>query len=139
MDIERIKELQTRIAELTYRGISNPAWKSAALDFMEASVISSVKFHLTLPDGSVKQEFAPSNQACTEFGELRQLMATPEHGTWLSATLTLTREGDFSYDFNYDNKPNWGSPEPTLDAFIEDLEKYPRPESEIPEWYPRKV
>ncbi|WP_163911101.1 antitoxin YezG family protein [Mycolicibacterium aubagnense] len=68
--------------------------------------------------------------------ELRHEMASLGKGAWLSTVLHVTSEGHFRFSFNYDDKPAWFAPLEDA-AYIEDLQKYPRPPEAVPAWYPR--
>ncbi|RIR68068.1 immunity protein YezG family protein [Mycobacteroides abscessus] len=132
------RQAQERIAKVVYSDLESklPGWSTAALEYMEASARGSAGLEAKLASGEVKS-VKVNSQVFQPLRELRRVMATAEHGTWLSMVLAVTSSGEFSYEFNYDQKPDW-DPEPTSDAFIEDLENYPRPESEVPGWYPRR-
>jgi hypothetical protein len=44
-----------------------------------------------------------------ELDQLRDLFAQPGTGAWFTATARLDREGRISFDFDYDNEPQFSS------------------------------
>ncbi|MFV0251917.1 MAG: TNT domain-containing protein [Beutenbergiaceae bacterium] len=91
--------------------------------------------HLPFPD-----------DATTAFAALRAQMARPAIGTWLSARITLTKDGEPDFHANYSQRPKWnapglsmlepttGQPVPTQDRWLIDLQHYPRDRGHIPAW-----
>lgn len=67
------------------------------------------------------------------FEELRREMYRPGKGTWLTAQLTITSDGHFSTDFDYDNKPDW-SIEVDERIYQDDLSVFPRDAENTPSW-----
>ena len=67
------------------------------------------------------------------FETLRQQMYQPGKGAWLTARITVTADGHFSTDFDYDHEPDWSIP---VDAGIysADLAEFPRDDQYIPSW-----
>ncbi|AZI58815.1 hypothetical protein EH165_12385 [Nakamurella antarctica] len=67
---------------------------------------------------------------------LREAMATPNHGVWFSCKTVLDRDlNSLEIAYNYDDRPEWAV-EPYDETYIDDLEHFPRPYAEIPEWHP---
>ncbi|MFF0267546.1 immunity protein YezG family protein [Kribbella sp. NPDC004536] len=67
------------------------------------------------------------------FEELRREMYQPSKGTWLTAQLTITSDGHFTTDFDYDNKPNWSLPVDER-IYADDLSVFPRDRENTPGW-----
>jgi len=70
------------------------------------------------------------------FERLRLQMYQPGKGAWLTATLTITSDGHFSTDFDYDHEPRWSIPVDPA-TYAADLEEFPRDARYIPAWMRR--
>jgi hypothetical protein len=67
---------------------------------------------------------------------LREVMAEqPGRGAWFTTTVRVSTDGRYSFDFDYDNEPDWHI-RPLDETYMADLEKYPRPPDQIPAWHP---
>lgn len=69
---------------------------------------------------------------------LREEMAQPGAGAWLSAAITLTPNGQFTMDVDYDNEPAWKIPI-VADTYAEEQQLFPRDEEHQPEWFKQKL
>ena len=73
---------------------------------------------------------------------LRTEMAklNPEKGAWYSATFTLTPDGKYKFDFEYDRLPAFDII-PSPDKWLEEFNLYPRPELQtiVQDWIDQKV
>lgn len=89
------------------------------------------------PEGQVDLQGAPGDvRAAVE--ELKQLMWTPERGTWLELEFTLDRAaGQLSPGFNYNLEPAGEPLEPA--TYAEELRRFPRPSASLPEWLAERV
>lgn len=67
------------------------------------------------------------------FETLRRQMYQPGKGTWLTAELTVTADGHFSTDFDYDHEPQWSIPV-AADIYSADLAEFPRDVQHLPDW-----
>ncbi|UOQ74805.1 hypothetical protein MUN79_13600 [Hymenobacter cellulosilyticus] len=69
------------------------------------------------------------------FEKLRQLMyeEAPFRGAWYSAVMTITAEGKFDTEFEYEQKPKFDYM-PVPEAFAQDFEHFPRNEESTPDW-----
>lgn len=56
-----------------------------------------------------------------------------DKGTWYTAEINVDSEGEYSLNFEYDNKPEF-SYEPSDDKYIDDIGRFPRNSEYIPEW-----
>jgi hypothetical protein len=64
---------------------------------------------------------------------------TDEHGVWLSSSVTIERDGRYSFRFNYDEQPTWGDGLPVQrDGFLADLQRTPVRGRRCPDWHPAK-
>ncbi len=66
------------------------------------------------------------------------MLYQPGKGTWFTARCTITADGRMSFDFDYDNEPEWDI-DVYPDAYAEDQEKYPRDEEHQPDWLKHKL
>jgi hypothetical protein len=69
-----------------------------------------------------------------DFEELRRVMYQPGKGTWLTATITVTADGHFATDFDYDTEPAWSTPVDE-EIYAADLAGFPR--DDVPDWMRR--
>ena len=92
-----------------------------------------------LEDGSTKVSHPKGFELTKAFTALREAMYQPGKGTWFAAELTLTREGRFSVDFDYDLEPAWHGPAPSGREYADDLWKFRRDPEHIPGWLRAKL
>lgn len=132
-------EAEQKVAEALFGVCSQiqDQWNEAILQHQAVWRISNSNMQVTLADGSQRDNLSLT-QVTTLLDELRDAVATPEHGTWMSLILTVRPDGQFKFKYNYDEKPDWNI-EPSNESYIEDLEHYPRPFAEIPDWHPAKA
>lgn len=71
--------------------------------------------------------------------KLREVMAGPERGAWLTAKIIIPRTGKATFTYDWMSKPDWG-PVGGIDdvLYLDDLKKFPRTPENIPGWYPRR-
>ena len=131
----RVGQLQEDAGKLLYYSLPESGWSSATLEYRKAGPVGESVLTCTYSDGRTESLEVPA-ALIRAMKELRKEMASHGDGAWLSSELTVTFDGRMKSDFNYDDRPQWRLP-PTDDAYIEDLKQYPRPESQIPAWYPR--
>ena len=58
---------------------------------------------------------------------------SPNKGPWYTCIITVTSDGKFNIDFDYDEKPKFKY-DPSPDKFIDDLKVFPRDKELVPEW-----
>jgi hypothetical protein len=88
-------------------------------------------------EGRVDLQGAP-NAVRAAVEELKQLMWTPERGTWLELDFTIDRAaGRLTPGFNYNLEPA-GEALPA-EVFAEELHRFPRPPESLPEWWAQHV
>ena len=134
MDALRLQELQSSVAMKVYESVESADWLKAILNYAESGNRAVKYMDVIFADGRSERVMKPPHLPA--FREIRRQMATPNHGSWFSAVLTVSRVGSYSYDFNYDETPDWGYHEPSIEDYLMDLEMYPRPADEVPSWYP---
>ena len=79
----------------------------------------------------------PPEKLITIAERLRDMMATPDGGTWYTAKFTYNDKGQYKVAFNYEDPPIWDTPLPPgkqKELFIQDFNEYPRTAQAIPEW-----
>jgi hypothetical protein len=120
--------------------LSHYPWRQVTLAVRTLGFVSEADTVLVDESGTATTVGTPTAAAVLML-HLREDMVTPEHGSWLSAVVTLTREPaseiEVNVHYEYDERPQWHI-EPDDLTYIEDLERHPRPEHEIPGWYPRR-
>lgn len=110
-----------------------PGWNEATVEYRAVGEHQETIAQLKAPNGSAIPLAAPVG-ANELFTRLRDGMYRPERGTWVSALYRLQRPGSYTVDFNGEYRPNWRTAPPPH-AYAEELRRYPRPESAIPEWF----
>ncbi len=104
----------------------------AQLDVRIVNPISNSDLKLFRHDESFMwlDEFS-SVISCSE--ALRQVMYKEEAGTWFSATIVVSIEGNIDASYNYDTEPEWDFPI-SAECYLTDQEAFPRDDGQIPEW-----
>lgn len=93
------------------------------------------------------QRILVPDAAVSAFAGLRNQMAAPGLGAWLSARATVAPGEDIRLETNYDQRPAWNSRTtsmldaplneprvPTEDRWLHDIKRYPRDRAHIPAW-----
>ncbi|WP_309247157.1 MULTISPECIES: immunity protein YezG family protein [Myxococcus] len=81
-------------------------WVQATYSYLAIPLFSEETGRYRLADGQ-QRSFAATDEVTDAFDELRTRMATlSKNGhDWHTATLTITADGKFAFDFNYDDLP----------------------------------
>lgn len=110
-------------------------WNSLYVELVTLGDVTSVEF---LRRGQGGEDRVTDTTVHRPFRALRRAM-TDEHGAWLSASVTIERDGRYAFSFNYDEQPTWADGAPVEpEGFLADLQRFPRPWAEVPEWHPAK-
>ncbi len=125
-----------KLARTVFEGM-DPSWAEAAIAISFASRASEVNAWWRLSPHGAWQPTGIYNFVIMDlaelFWDLRQLMYREGSGTWFSARLTVGAQGEYRADYDYETQPAFERPiDPAL--FIEDLEKFPRDQSRVPDW-----
>ncbi|MCB9441211.1 MAG: hypothetical protein H6523_13295 [Mycolicibacterium sp.] len=128
-------DAQTAVVRAVFDSLPSAGWTQCAIEYRSTVTMAESKVSLTGDDGATEVVKSPIAMIMA-FKSLRELMAGQGRGAWLSATLIAAPDGRCSFDYNYDQRPNW-TIQPTDETYLEDLKKYPRPAEAIPAWYPR--
>ena len=136
MTVEAENEIVAAVAAMLHE-LRDGVWAEAAIEIAFADGFSQFRtWFRTGYDGQWQptghyagrsQDFAAS------FAELRRLMYRPGTGTWFSARLTVSDQGDYRSDYDFDNEPRF---DPPVDRqlYLKDLQAFPRDVSRIPAW-----
>ena len=141
----RIEVLVTREAEdeiveaiaVLLHEARDPSWAEVAVEIAFADGFSQFRtWFRTRYDGPWEPTGRYAGRAqdfAGAFAELRRLMYRPGRGTWFSARLTVSDQGDYRSDYDYDDEPRFDPPV-ALELYLKDLESFPRDASRIPAW-----
>jgi hypothetical protein len=139
VDMLAWRDKQNEAAVALRDGLSDYPWRQITLTVRTLGSLAEADTVVVDESGKATTVDTPTDAAVPMI-HLREDMSTPEHGSWLSAVVVLQREPgseiEIKVHYNYDERPTWHI-EPQDLTYIEDLERHPRPEREIPEWYPR--
>ena len=80
-------------------------------------------------------ELEYDEQATPSFERLRQLMydEAPFRGAWYTAVMTIAKDGQFTTEFDYDNRPVFDY-EQEDEGYARDFTHFPRNEESTPDW-----
>lgn len=107
---------------------------------LEVSVVDSMsrwRLTITIPYTHRVRSIPLTEEVINEVEQLRAAMATPDRGTWFTARITITPDGDTEAAFDCDTRPEWLTPrDPHLEAaaFTRDLQRFPRSFEHTPDW-----
>jgi hypothetical protein len=113
-------------------------WLSGRIICRQVGTMSEYMAEASMPDGSVYYPTRVSRTFGPYFDELRDLFAQPGKGTWFTAVCTLSAEGRFSLDLDYDHEPEWQTPV-SAGHYLEDWSRYPREPATTPAWLTAKL
>jgi len=133
----RVGELQEAAAKLILTSLPSDGWQRYELAYMEAGPVGEIVSEVE-DDAGGKTRVPPPKTLNNVLKRLRAEMASPGKGAWLSTHVTVERSGDYNFSYNYDERPQWRFA-PTDEAYIDDLQQYPRSPQSIPDWYPRSA
>ncbi|TBU85626.1 antitoxin YezG family protein [Phytopseudomonas dryadis] len=123
-----IQQLQQTIAQGVHDKLPDEGWISAIYSFLAITRFFSETGHYLRSDGKTVS-FVVEDEVSDAFRELRPKMAAlHENGhAWYTATFTLTPDGNFRFDFIYDELPSFEII-PSADKWADEFRTYPRPE-----------
>ncbi len=125
-----IQHLHQTIVQGVYAALPDDGWIQATYSFLAITLFHTETGTYRLADGQ-HRSFVVEDEASDAFRELRTRMAAlHENGhAWYTATLTLTTDGTFKLDFNYDELPRFDVV-PSASKWADEFRTYPRPELE---------
>lgn len=109
-----------------------PGWRQVGAVYRATT--SYAELDATVVDAAGESPLDPLPEGLEDhFEELRREMYQPGKGTWLTATISVTAEGRFATDFDYDGRPDWSIP---VDEgiYATDLSVFPREPENTPGW-----
>ncbi|SDH17265.1 Protein of unknown function, DUF600 [Pseudomonas flavescens] len=123
-----IQQLQQTIAQGVYDALPDDGWIQAQYSLLTITLFAEEIGHY-LPENRKPVYFTIEDEASDAFHELRTKMAAlHENGhAWYTATFTLTPDGNFKFDFIYDELPAFEII-PSPDKWADEFRTYPRPE-----------
>lgn len=129
-------DLQIELGYALMEPFSDVTWEMVNVSYAHVGGFAEAVCNYVDTQGITHDSGMPSN-SIQILRKLKAASATPEHGTWISADVVLDREtSKIDIKFNYNDKPNWHiDPEP--ENYLLELEKYPRLQNEIPDWFPK--
>jgi hypothetical protein len=118
-------------------GAIDTPWANLRYESRRVAPYGELATHVTKSSGETVLEFPPRSVSRLT-RELREVMYRPGVGTWFTFTLTITPDGAADAQFDYDNEPEWDTPQiPQL--YVEDMERFPRDDDHIPAWLAEKL
>ncbi|SHE67415.1 immunity protein YezG family protein [Pedobacter caeni] len=136
--LERSNELITQIAQSAFNAIPVDSWNYFTV---EVRILNKfIQLDASYVDSDHKlQSFDPEQEGGPDlsllFKELREITysMSPNQGAWYHAALQVDSEGEFNIQYEYETKPDF-TYEPDNSKYIDDLKKFPREESLVPQW-----
>ena len=134
MDITN--NLINQIIQISNSNISSDNWDSFTINIFAINKMISIKAFYEASGEIVSFDPEANGEDITlKVKKLREEMykLSPDKGAWYTSIISVTNEGKFNIDFDYDEKPEFKY-EPTPDKFIDDLNTFPREKDLIPDW-----
>ena len=136
MTVDAENEIVEQLAAMLHEA-RDPAWAEVAIEIAFADGFSQFRtwFRSTYDgDWQPTGRYAGRSEEFAElFAALRRLMYRAGRGTWFSARLTVSDQGDFRSDYDFEHEPRFDPPvDPAL--YARDLEAFPRDAARIPSW-----
>ncbi|KQB99547.1 hypothetical protein [Pedobacter sp. Hv1] len=138
---QEIQELIEKIGQSTIYNIPVNNWDKVVVEFVGLSTYNELVANYFVNE--VKgRSFDPNypgtpplERVHRKFVKLRQKMyaLAPEKGAWYSVRMEINADGDFTLNYNYDERPDFEI-EPDQVEYRIDLEKFPREKSLVPSW-----
>ncbi|UOQ74803.1 immunity protein YezG family protein [Hymenobacter cellulosilyticus] len=140
---DEIQDLFEHIGQLAIDSVPTDEWDTIKIEikavrsFVERTVIYS--HHEKTPEpktfGIKDKELEYDTRITPSFERLRQLMydEAPFRGAWYTAVMTITPDGKFETEFDYEQKPAFDY-EASAEEYSVDFEHFPRNEKSTPEW-----
>ena len=118
-------------------GLAPEGWVTGTAVFMRVGNTAQLQVLAFDAQGGVLGG-SPSRTMSQAFNTLREMLAQPGKGAFLTATYNLRADGELSVDFNYDDEPAFGAPtDPS--HYVEELQQHPRRPEAIPTWWQERV
>jgi len=140
---DEIQNLLQHIGEIAFNSLPSEDWNTITL------TVRAITSYVELNAQYVHHEkqFTPvtffleddhldyEEQTAQSFEKLRQLMynEAPFRGAWYTAVMTISQEGKFDTEFEYNQKPAFDH-KPVPKAYALDFQHFPRNEAITPDW-----
>ena len=134
MDITN--NLINQIIQISNSNISSENWDRFTINVYALNKMISIKAFYEKSGEIVSFDpEANGEDISLKVKKLREEMykLSPDKGAWYTGIISVTSEGKFNIDFDYDGKPEFKY-EPNADKFINDLDTFPREKNLIPDW-----
>ncbi|MFE3545204.1 hypothetical protein ACFXK0_19770 [Nocardia sp. NPDC059177] len=126
-DIEIIQEISARVFT------ENRAHLPVIVTVCKLGSLSNGRMQITSSG-----EYVPAQISTSIYDlmlELREVMARPGSGAWLTAEIQVTDDGRAATRFDYNSEIEWTLGQPEGRDYQLELEKYPRDAEHIPQWW----
>ncbi|WP_052732877.1 immunity protein YezG family protein [Hymenobacter terrenus] len=140
---DEIQSLFQHIGQLAFNSVPTDEWDiititvRAILPYVEENVTYTHKEKQFVPKAFLinDDDLDYDEQATPSFERLRQLMynEAPFRGAWYTAVMTITNDGKFDTEFDYDKKPSFDYESEDAE-YAKDFEHFPRNEESTPDW-----
>lgn len=136
----RIEKLQIELAQEVF-SLTPDDWVEAKASFMGITCFSITQIRFISSAGKVSSPGIDQDDDLP-FDKLREEMAAINASghAWYTAIFTLTPDGKFNFDFDYDHLPTFDIM-PSPDKWLDEFKHYPRPElqAQIQDWIDGKI
>lgn len=132
MSIEKQQEILHSIGTTLFQSAPE-GWKELECKFSAIGLTAECSLYRRPENGEFQRISSPTKVA-REFLSLRKAMKKPETGSWFTATFRLANNGKYTVEYDYDNKPEFSEPGPSVLEFIHEQKYYQRSEEKIPDW-----
>lgn len=113
-------------------------WEKVELHFLALATRKQADLIVVRGGGYRERHFLPGD-AISKMSELRTGMYQDGKGAWFSSYYDIHPPGKYSFNYDYDNEPDFGDT-PSLDSdYSSDLYYFPRNEENIPNWLRQKI
>ncbi|MCB2409394.1 immunity protein YezG family protein [Hymenobacter lucidus] len=140
---DEIQNLFQHIGQLAVDSVPASEWDMVTVtirairSYVEENVVYVHKEQQPVPKTFIINDrgLEYAERTTPSFEKLRQLMydEAPFRGAWYTAVMTITHDGKFNTEFEYEEKPKFDHM-PVPEAFAQDFERFPRNEESTPDW-----
>lgn len=113
-------------------------WQAGRITYRMAGRTSEFSASATEADGKVSFVNVSGFELGDVIEELREVMAQPSKGAWLSATVELQASGQITIDVDYDTEPAWDV-DVVAETYVEEQQLHPRDPELQPAWYRERL
>jgi hypothetical protein len=140
---DNIQDLIQHIGQLAFNSLPSGQWNIITLTVraitsyveLNASYIHHEKQFVPVTFFLEDDHLDYEEQTAQSFEKLRQLMynEAPFRGAWYTAVMSITDQGRFDTDFEYEERPKFDH-KPVEEAYVLDFQHFPRNEESTPAW-----